>query len=186
MDIVKLKLSALEQNRGQIKGLPANPRQWTQSDIDRLAASLLETPELFEARPILVVQKDDKYIILAGNLRYAASLHNKQKEVPCIILPPNMPARKLGEIVLKDNGEFGSWNFGLLAQSWADLPLEEWGVEVPEMTDYSEKNKEIDPGSFSENITLRLKFNEPEASLVLASLGEDKRATLLKALHYED
>lgn len=184
MKQAKLSLNKLEQNTGQIPGLPANPREWTQTDIDRLAASLLETPELFDARPIVVFPLGDKYIILAGNLRYSASKKNKAKTVPCIILPEDMPVSKLGQIVLKDNGEFGSWNVGLLAQDWADLPLASWGVEVPKMEDFGDKNKELQVGDFSENITLKLKYNEPYASLVLARLGENKKATLLRALNY--
>ena len=77
MEIVKLKLSALELNSGQIEGLPVNPRQWSKSDIDALAKSLVETPELFEARPIIVVPHKKKYVILGGNLRYEASKVNK-------------------------------------------------------------------------------------------------------------
>lgn len=184
MDIIKINIESLELNTGQIEGLPANPRTWTQTEIDRLAASLLETPELFEARPIIVYQLDNKYITLAGNLRLAASRQNKASKVPCIVLPADLPLTKLAHIVLKDNGEFGAWNFGLLSQDWADLPLESWGVEVPKMEDFAEKNKEIHVGEFSENITLKLKYKEPEASLVLLRLGEDKKGTLLKILNY--
>ena len=46
-----IKMSRLELNHGQIPGLPGNPRQWTQADVNRLAQSLKDTPELFEARP---------------------------------------------------------------------------------------------------------------------------------------
>ncbi len=184
MNVAHLKLSQLEQNKGQIPGLPANPREWTQTDIDRLAASLEETPELFEARPIIVYPQGDKYVILAGNLRYSASVQNKAKSVPCIVLPADIPVVKLGQIVLKDNGEFGSWNSGLLAQDWADIPLELWGVEVQKVEDFSGKNKELEVGDFNENIVLKLKYHEPEASLVAARLGENKRETLLSALGY--
>lgn len=184
MRIQHLPLSKLEQNTGQIEGLPANPREWTQTDIDRLAISLKETPELFEARPIVVYPLGDKYIILAGNLRYSASRQNKAKTVPCVVLPDNLPVRKLGEIVLKDNGEFGSWNAGLLFLEWKDLPLESWGIEVPELQDYSGKNKEVDVTGFSENIVLKLKYEEPAATLVKTKLGPDPKATILSALHY--
>ena len=186
MQVVQLNINSIELNTGQISGLPANPRTWTQTDIDRLAKSLLETPELFEARPIVVYPHEDKYITLAGNLRLSASRQNKAETVPCIILPADCSITKLAHIVLKDNGEFGSWNYGLLSQEWADLPLEQWGVEVPKMEEFGEKNKEINVGDFSENITLKLKYNEPEASLVTARLGENKKETLLKALEYAD
>ncbi len=128
MEIVKLKIQDLELNSGQIDGLPVNPREWTQSDIDSLARSLNETPELFEARPIIVVPHEKKYVILGGNLRYEASRHNKAKEVPCIILPEDTPVEKLKEIVIKDNGTWGKWSYDALANEWDDLPLADWGV----------------------------------------------------------
>lgn len=128
MEIVKLKLADLEANIGQVPELPMNPRQWTKTDIDTLAASIKETPELFEARPIIVVPHEGKYVILGGNLRYEASKQNKAKEVPCVIFPAETPIAKLKEIVIKDNGSFGAWDYDALANEWDDLPLGEWGV----------------------------------------------------------
>ena len=130
MEIVKIKLADLEPNTGQIPGLPMNPRQWTATDVDRIAASLTETPELFEARPLLVYQHEGKYIILGGNLRHEGAKRNKMKEAPAIILPATMPVEKLKEIVIKDNGSFGSWDFDELANNWDDLPLGDWGVKA--------------------------------------------------------
>ena len=128
MEIVKLKLADLEPNQGQIDGLPTNPRQWTKTDIDQLARSLKETPELFEARPIIVVPHQGKYVILGGNLRYEASRQNKTKDVPAVIFPADTPVAKLKEIVIKDNGSFGAWDYDNLANEWGDLPLVDWGV----------------------------------------------------------
>lgn len=128
MQITKLKLSQLAPNTGQIPGLPVNPRQWTKSDVDGIAKSLRETPELFEARPMLVIPHDGKYVILGGNLRYEGARANKEKEVPAIIFPEDTPLDKMKEIVIKDNGSFGAWNYDALANEWDDLPLGDWGV----------------------------------------------------------
>lgn len=128
MQIVKLKTADLAPNTGQIPGLPTNPRQWTSGDIDKIAASLRETPELFEARPVLVIPHGSKYVILGGNLRYEGARKNKEKEVPAIIFPEDTPPEKLREIVVKDNGSFGAWDDDALANEWDDLPLSDWGV----------------------------------------------------------
>lgn len=128
MEIVRLKLSALEPNNGQVPGLPMNPRQWTASDVDRIAKSLKETPELFEARPLLVYPHDGKYVILGGNLRHEGARRNKMDEVPAIIFPEDTAIEKLKEIVIKDNGAFGEWDMDALANEWDDLPLVDWGV----------------------------------------------------------
>lgn len=130
MEIVKLKITDLEANIGQMPDLPMNPREWTQSDIDSLARSLKETPELFEARPIIVYPFNGKYVILGGNLRYEASRQNKAAEVPCVVMPAETPIDKLKEIIIKDNGSWGKWSMDALANEWDDLPLGDWGIPV--------------------------------------------------------
>ena len=147
MEIVRLKMKDLLPNAGQIEGLPVNPRQWTRSDIDKIAASLRETPELFEARPIIVTPHDGKYVILGGNLRYEGARANKDTDAPCIVVPEGTPPEKLKEIVIKDNGSFGAWDFDALANEWDDLPLTDWGVpyvpSVEEEVELAEKDAEV-------------------------------------------
>ena len=128
LKIQTIPMADLEMNIGQIPEIPMNPRQWARSEVDKLAKSLRETPELFEARPLLVYPHGGKYVILGGNLRYEASKANKAAEVPAIVFPAETPADKLKEIVIKDNGAFGSWDFDALANEWDDLPLGDWGV----------------------------------------------------------
>ena len=77
MEVRRINIGQLTGNAGQIEGLPANPRTWTQTEIDRLAKSLQETPELFEMRPLLVYEYEGKYVILGGNLRYEGAKKNK-------------------------------------------------------------------------------------------------------------
>ena len=154
MKTVRLAIKDLEQNTGQIPGLPANPRQWTKTEVEKIAKSLLETPELFEARPIIVAQHGSKYVILGGNLRYEGCKHNKDKDAPCYVIPEGTSIDKMKEIVIKDNGSFGDWDYDALANLWDDLPLIDWGVPAwdnqPEKDttdawedDFDEKKQEI-------------------------------------------
>lgn len=131
--ITRLPIASVKQNTGQVAGLPSNPRQWTQTDIDRIAKSLEETPELFEARPLIVYLNGADYVILGGNLRYEGAKKNKMKDVPVHILPPDLSIEKLKEIVIKDNGSFGDWDMDMLANEWDDLNLEDWGVPAWKM-----------------------------------------------------
>lgn len=137
-------MDCVRQNIGQIEGLPANPRQWTQTDIDRLAKSLEETPELFEARPLIVYPLADEYIILGGNLRYEGARKNGMSEVPCYVLPA-MSVEKMKEIVIKDNGSFGDWDMDALANEWDDLPLVDWGISAAWEQDNAEKETKEKP-----------------------------------------
>ena len=128
MQTQRIKLADLAPNNGQIPGLPSNPRQWTRTEVDKIAKSLKETPELFDARPIIVTPYGGKYIILGGNLRYEGCKANKDKDAPCIIIPEGTTVEKMKEIVLKDNGAFGQWDYDALANEWDDLPLVDWCV----------------------------------------------------------
>ena len=137
METIRIKLVDLVQNKGQIPGLPGNPRQWTKEDVDRIAKSLRETPELFDLRPCLVFPYEGQNIILGGNLRYEGARRNKDKDVPCAVIPTGTPVEKLKEIVIKDNGSFGQWDYDALANEW-DEPLADWGVPAWETEDKPE------------------------------------------------
>ena len=127
-----LKVSAIIANEGQLPWLPANPRQWTQTDIDRTRNSILEDPDFLEDRPLLVVPMPDgkTWLVFAGNLRREGAKSGKVKEVPCVIYYPETEEDHLTikRRAMKDNGSFGEWNFDALANEWDDNPLQDWGV----------------------------------------------------------
>ena len=123
-----IELRLIHQNEGQIEGLPTNPRQWTRKELNDLKKSIQETPELLQARGIIVYPHNEEYIVLGGNMRLTALQELKYKTAPCIIVEPDTPIDKLKEIVIKDNGAFGGWDFDALANEWDDLPLTDWGV----------------------------------------------------------
>lgn len=144
-----LPLSDLETNTGQLEGVPSNPRQWTMAEVDKLAKSLKETPELLAMRAPIVTPCGDKYVVLGGNMRVQALRKNKVKEVECEIIEGITP-EKAKEIVIKDNGSFGAWDYDQLANEWDDLELQEWGVMgIPDTRGETETEKlsklEYDP-----------------------------------------
>lgn len=153
MEVQEIKISKIVQNKGQIVGLPSNPRQWTKADVERLAASIEETPELLDARPLIALQQDDRFVVLGGNLRLAALKHLGRKTAPVYVIPGDTPIEKQKEIVIKDNGAFGAWDFDMLANEWDDLPLTDWGVptwennqpddEIPDNLDAEGKEKDF-------------------------------------------
>lgn len=139
-----IPIAKLAMNTGQIEGLPANPRQWTQDDLDKLCKSIEETPELLDARGAIVVPHKGKYIVLGGNMRVTAARKLGLKEVPCAIVPEDTPADKLRQIVIKDNGIFGAWDFDALANEWDNEPLTDWGVPAWKPDPYSPNLDPVD------------------------------------------
>lgn len=163
METRRIKLTDLVLNEGQIAGLPTNPRQWTKTELNKLKKSLQETPELLEARGILVYPWEGKYLVLGGNMRLSALKSLKAEDAPCVIFPEDTPIDKLKEVVIKDNGSFGEWDFDSLANEWGDLPLTDWGVPAWE-TDKSD--------ALTSEDAVDDDFNESEVQESVCKMGD--------------
>jgi len=119
VDIKKVKLSKIKLN-------PGNPRRISKQDMDRLVKSLQDFPEMMELREIVV---DDDFMVLGGNMRTLALRKSGAKECLAKIVTGLTPEQKR-EFIIKDNSAFGEWDMDLLS-GWDDLPLTEWGVDLP-------------------------------------------------------
>lgn len=160
-----LKVSDLSQNNGQLTWLPKNPRQWTQTDIDRTAKSIREDEDFLEDRPLLVVPDGKKFIVFAGNLRLTAAKKEGLADLPCVVYYATDPDEDFDTIkrrAMKDNGSFGLWDYDALANEWDDLPLVDFGIPAWE----GEKEEEI-PGNLdaeNKNKPFVMKVTFPDAN----------------------
>ena len=134
MQTKKIEIKRLQSNKGQIEGLPANPRKWTNADLEKLMESMEETPMLTEARGCIVYPFGDVFVVLAGNMRAAAAKRIGWKEITCHLVPEGTDIDTLKQIVLKDNSSFGDWDTGLLLSEWKGIEFADWGIELPSYT----------------------------------------------------
>ena len=134
MQTKKIELKRLQMNKGQIEGLPANPRKWTNADLEKLMESMEETPMLTEARGCIVYPFGDVFVVLAGNMRVAAAKRIGWKDITCHVVPEGTDIDTLKQIVLKDNSSFGDWDTGLLLSEWKGIEFADWGIELPSYT----------------------------------------------------
>lgn len=125
-------IDRIQLNEGQLDWLPKNPRQWTQTDIDKTAASIIEDPDFLEDRPLLVVPFGKEFVAFGGNLRHEGCKAAKKPTAPCMVYYPENEEdyATIKRRAMKDNGSFGSWDFDELANNWDDLPLGDWGVKA--------------------------------------------------------
>lgn len=125
-----LPLSKLEVNKGQIEGVPENPRFIRDERYRKLVKSIADTPEMMTARPLIVHQQGEKYVVLGGNMRLRAMRELKWKQSPCAVTSPNATIEKLREYAIKDNLEYGEDDMDILANKWDLNELKEWGMEL--------------------------------------------------------
>jgi len=153
----KIKIGLIETNEGQILGVPKNPRYIKDAEFEKLKQSIKDFPEMLEIREVVVFPLNGRFIALGGNMRFLGCKDLGYKEIDCVILPADMPAEKLREFAIKDNGNFGAWDFDMLANEW-DLELLDMAnvtipnFELPEETpEATEDNYEI-PETIKTNI----------------------------------
>ena len=132
MKIEEIDVSLISPNKGQVPGLPRNPRLVKKERYEITKRSIEESPEMLELRELIVVEyMEGKYVVVCGNLRFRACKELGHKTVPCKVLPGDTPAVKLREYAAKDNISYGEDDKDAIANEWGDFQKElaDWGME---------------------------------------------------------
>jgi DNA modification methylase len=118
-----VKVSKLKRN-------PNNPRQISGDKLEKLKASVGGFQKMMELRPIVV---DENFVVLGGNMRLAAIKALALKEIPdsWVKVAEGLTEDEKREFVIKDNVSGGEWDWDALANEWSDLPLTDWGLDLP-------------------------------------------------------
>lgn len=128
--IQTISISLLDFNKGQLKGLPKNPRFFRDYRYEAMKKSIKESPEMLELRELIVFPyPDGRYVVVCGNLRLRACKELGYKELPCKVLDPSTDVKKLREYATKDNVNFGENDMDVMANEWDKDELQDWGVE---------------------------------------------------------
>tara|TARA_R100001440_G_scaffold52710_1_gene72471 strand:- start:1741 stop:2280 length:540 start_codon:yes stop_codon:yes gene_type:complete len=150
-------MKPIKINIDKIKNNPDNPRVIKDYKFDKLVKSIEDFPEMLRLRPIVV---DENNVILGGNMRYKAAVKAGLEQVYAI-QAEDLTDKQKQEFIIKDNSNFGEWDWDILANEWDKDQLDEWGLEIPnylempDETDLVQENKEEKP-------TLKITFSNFE------------------------
>ena len=143
MERIDIDRDLIDLNEGQVPGLPANPREWTWDDVQRLVASLKETPEFLERNRLKVYPYKGRYVVLGGNMRCVALRELGYDKMPCVVVPEGWEIGKLRRLVIKDNANWGEWDDGLLDAEWSEFDFQALNIRpLEEMRAQEEKTVE--------------------------------------------
>lgn len=159
-----IDIKKLEVNKGQIEGLPKNPRFIRDERYEALKKSISDAPEMLSLRELIVYPFNNKFVVVGGNMRLRACKDLGHKEIPCKVLDAGTPVEKLREYTIKDNNGFGQDDFDLLANEWDVDELTDWGMELPDFdvddVETEEEAKEDDFDEEKDEIETRCKTGD--------------------------
>lgn len=125
-----IQVCLLDFNKGQLMGLPKNPRFFRDYRFEAMKKSIQDSPEMLELRELIIFPYNDgRYIVVCGNLRLRACKELGYKELSCKVLPSDTPVKKLREYATKDNVNFGENDMDVMENEWNKSELQEWGIE---------------------------------------------------------
>ena len=125
-----IHIALLDYNKGQLKGLPKNPRFFRDYRYEAMNKSIEESPEMLELRELIVFPYDNgRYVVVCGNLRLRACRELGYTELPCKVLDAKTKPKKLREYATKDNVSYGETDMDILTNEWDKSELQDWGIE---------------------------------------------------------
>lgn len=152
----------------QLKLNPNNPRRIQPDKLEKLCASITNFPQMMTLRPI--VYDPVTMHVLGGNQRLAAIRKLGMKEIPdeWAIAATDLTPEQQKEFVLRDNVQFGEWDFEMLSAEFGEFDLDELGLDMPEI---DVKNPSFDDSDTTdedvENTDISPKTNDDKQYLEL-------------------
>lgn len=159
-----METKTVELKISQIKPNPDNPRVIKDHKFKQLVKSVTDFPEMLSIRDIVI---DENNMILGGNMRYKACQDAGLKKLTVTQIIGLSPEQKK-EFIIKDNANYGVWDWDQLANNFDNELLSEWGLNVWQPTEYLESEKESETPAASGAA-------DPEAQQEIEDAKADKR-----------
>lgn len=167
----------------KIKTNPKNPRIIKDGKFKKLVQSIKDFPEMLKLRPIVV---DENNIILGGNMRYKACIEAGLKEI-YVIQADDLSDVQKRQFVIKDNVGFGEWDWDILANTFDNKELTDWGLDVWQMNedqnleDFFNEEIEIDE---KEDTKIVLNYNKEDYDTIIELFNklEGSKESIVKNL----
>jgi len=166
-------------NINKIKGNPSNPRNIKDEKFKKLVKSINGFPEMLEKRPIVV---DEDMMVLGGNMRWKACKDAGLKEV-WIDIAEGWTQEQKDEFIIKDNANFGEWDWDILANEWDSAELNEWGLDVWQLYTNTDVNM-VNSGDENDEWVGMPEFESKESPLkIVISFQTEKDREEFAELH---
>lgn len=141
---VKIPITLVDNNIGQIPGVRENPREMTDQEYKKLKKSLKRDPDYTAISELRLYPFQGRYVTIGGNMRLHAMKEIGWTEVIAKVLPEDTPIETLNRWILLDNANYGKWDFEKLANQWEEDLLADMNIDIPAMADPEDEEEAKD------------------------------------------
>lgn len=149
---MKQNVKFIEVDINKLSTNEHNPRVIYDKEFEELCNSIAQFPKMLQIRPLVV---DEDFVILGGNMRFEAVKKLGWEKVP-VAQFIGLDVERKREFIIKDNVEFGDWDWDELYREFKLDDLKEWGIQVwvdeDEVVAMKEREATIVPGEKPETV----------------------------------
>lgn len=180
----EIDINLLDENTGQIEGVPTNPRKIPRDKFTALVRSIRNSPEMRELDELVVMPHEGRFVVISGNHRLRAYKHLKWEKVLCKVLPKDLPTEKIREYLLKKNLQYAQ-NDDRMLSAWDIKEISAWDIPVKAMKDATDEIGEVEFTKVldEEHNYLVLYFDSTVDWLQAQTLLDIKQVRLMSTAH---
>lgn len=128
---ITIPLDTIDNNIGQIPGIPPNPREMSIQEFYKLKASLTRDRAFTAACELKVYPFEGRWVAIGGNMRLRAMRELKWTHAIAKPIPADTPLEQLQRWVILDNAHFGKWDFDKLANEFEVEDIASACINIP-------------------------------------------------------
>ena len=128
---VKVDIALVDNNTGQIPGVPENPREMSEMEYKKLLKSLRRDSRYTAISELKLYPLNGRWVAIGGNMRLQAMKELGWTTVIGKPIPEDTDAETLTRWILLDNANFGKWDFDALANNFSTDLLDDLCIEIP-------------------------------------------------------
>lgn len=136
---IKVDIALVDNNTGQIPGVPENPREMSEMEYKKLKKSLKRDSIYTAISELKLFPFEGRWVAIGGNMRLQAMNELGWTQVIGKPLPADTDAETLTRWVLLDNASFGKWDFDKLANQYSTDLLDDLCIEIPPQPDIDDE-----------------------------------------------
>lgn len=185
----KFDIALVDNNTGQIPGVPENPREMSEMEYKKLLKSLQRDSRYTAISELKLYPYEGRWIAIGGNMRLQAMKELGWTTVIGKPIPADTDTETLTRWILLDNANFGKWDFDKLANQFDTDLLDDLCIEIPpapEIEDEEAKDDNCNPSDLAPAVPTSRLGDIYQLGVHRLVVGDSTKSLYLDALMQDD